>query len=294
MRFPLKFNRASWPEIITKKLPSGVDPRVLCHEPVNENAFSSAVSTFKFGFTFKSTQKARFPLTILELSSIAYQDHPVILDVGASDGITSLDVMHAIPYTRYYVTDLNIEVAYQVMGDTTWFYDENDHCILMVTDKWIIYPDTGGAIFPFDLITQALFKRAPKPDDNASRIKLINPFLNAQKNSRVFIEKHNILEDWPREKIDLIIAANILNRSYFTTSEIEQALNKLVATLNEAGLIAIIDNRPNEKATIFQFKEGHARIIKKVNGGTEIENLALNIFSRINLPTSTNQDVGRV
>jgi len=294
MRFPIKFNRTYWSGSITKNLPSAADSRVLCHEPINEHTFTSAVSTFKFGATFKSTQKARFPLTIMELAALTYQSRPVILDIGASDGITSLDVMQAIPFEKYYITDLNIEVCYQVSGGTTWFYDEKGSCILIVTDKWVNYPDTEGAIFPFNRIVQSLFAHAPKAERDAPRITLINPLLKSQNKKNVLIEKHNILETWPHEKADLIIAANILNRGYFTASEIEQALKKLVAALNEAGRIAIIDNRSKEMATIFQFNDGNARIVKKVNGGTEIENLALNIFAKVILPTSTNIVAGQV
>jgi hypothetical protein len=295
MRFPVKLNRAYWPAVLTKVIPSAVDPRILCStNVVDENSFTSAVSSFKFGATFKSTQKARFPLTILELSTLTYPSRPIIIDIGASDGITSLDVMQAIPFEKYYVTDMNIEVSYQVSGDTTWFYDEKGDCILMVTDKWVNYPDTGGAVFPFDKIAQALFSCAPKPEINAPRITLINPLFKTQNKSNVLIEKHNILETWPHEKADLIIAANILNRGYFTASEIEHALNKLVAALNVAGKIVIIDNRPSERATIFQINEGNVKIVKRVNGGTEIESLAVNIFAKIIRSSQTNSAAGQV
>jgi CheR methyltransferase, SAM binding domain len=294
MRFPVKFNRSNWPEWITKNLPSAADPRVLCREPVDELLFSNAVSTFKFGSTFKSTQKARFPITIAELSSLAGQSRPVILDVGASDGITSLDVMKSISFSKYFVTDLHIEIAYQVVGDITWFYDENGTCILRVTDKWVIYPDVDGAIFPFDRISQFIFARAPELESEAPRNKLINPALKAQINPDVIIERHNILETWPHEKADLIIAGNILNQVYFTASEIEQALKKLLEALNENGFLVIIDNRPNEMATIFQFNDNRVKIIKKINGGTEIENLALNIFSKINSQTASNKTTVQV
>ncbi|MCX6064370.1 MAG: hypothetical protein NT121_01230 [Chloroflexi bacterium] len=102
MRFPVKFNRSFWRNI-PKTLPSAADPRILCHGDVDEITFTRAVSTFKFGATFKSTQKARFPHSILELSHLEYGAKPIILDVGASDGSTSLDVMRAIPFEKYYV-----------------------------------------------------------------------------------------------------------------------------------------------------------------------------------------------
>jgi hypothetical protein len=280
MRFPVKFNRAAdWPQFLTQNLPSAVDPRVLCQGRVNETVFTSAISTFKFGSTFKSTQKARFPLTVLELGRLEFQVPPVILDVGASDGSTSLDLMQAVPYEKYFVTDLNIEVYYETSGPVTWFYDENGACLLRVTDKWVVYPDIGGAIFPFNLISQSLFKQAPKFQSDIAKILLINPDLLARKDSRVVVAKHNIFDTWPSEKADLIIAANILNRVYFTASELELALKKLLAALKDTGRMVIIDNRPGEKSSFFQFSPaGSVRVEKRVNGGTEIEALALKTF----------------
>jgi hypothetical protein len=278
MRFPVKLNRTFWPKMFTQTLPAAADPRALCHGKVDEKNFTEAVSTFKFGAIFKSTQQARFPLTILELASLQYKQRPIVVDIGASDGITSLDIMQAIPYEKYYVTDLNIDIFYQESGNATWFYDEKGICILMATDKWIVYPETAGSIFPFDKISQAFFARAPKWESDTARLRLINPMLQARKGDNLLIEKHNLLEPWPHEKANLIIAANILNKLYFTTSEIKQALMNMLAALDDSGYIAIIENRKKEQSTIFKFSAGSVSVEKRVNGGVEIESLALNSF----------------
>lgn len=286
MRFPLKLNRSYWPAALVQAIPSATDPRILCKGIADEKTFTEAVSTFKFRTTFKLTQKTRFPLTILELASLPFEQRPIIVDIGASDGITSLDIMRAVPFEKYYVTDLNIDVYYQDSGSATWFYDEKGVCILMASDKWIAYPDTIGAIFPFDKISQALFAHAPKWESDSARLKLINPTLLSQKETNFLIEKHNILEAWPHEKADLIIAANILNRSYFTASEIKQALINTAIILGGTGRIAIIENRESEQATIFKLSENTIGVEKRVNGGAEIEALVLNSFGT-SLPIAT-------
>jgi len=223
------------------------------------------------------------------MTTLQYEKRPVVVDVGASDGSTSLDLMQAIPFEKYYVTDLNIEVFYEVTGGCTWFYDEKGACILRVTDKWVVYPETGRAIFPFDRISRSLFAHVPKWKSDAARIMLLNPALQARKEINIFIEKYNILETWPHEKADLIIAANILNQSYFTTSEIKQSLKNMQAALDGSGRIVIIDNRPKEKATIFQFSAGNISVEKRINSGTEIETLALNSFGANSHQASVNK-----
>jgi hypothetical protein len=214
-------------------------------------------------------------LTILELASLSYEQRPIVLDIGASDGITSLDVMRAVPFEKYYVTDLYIDVYYQSSGNATWFYDEKGICILMVTNKWVAYPDAVGAIFPFGRISHTFFARAPKWESDAARLRLINPVLQNHKEINFLIGKHNLLDIWPHGKADLIIAANILNRSYFTASEIKQALINMASILNGSGRIAIIENRKNEQATIFRISTGTIEVEKRVNGDTEIEALVL-------------------
>ncbi len=278
MRFPIKFNRSSWPKTLTRILPSATDPRILCEGELGEAIFTGAVSTFKFRTTFKSTQKARFPLTVLELASLPYERRPIIIDVGASDGTTALEIMQSVPYEKYYVTDLNIDVFYQATDKATWFYDEKGLCILMATDHWIAYPETVSALFPFDKISAALFAHAPRWESDSARLQLINPLLRSHKGNNLLIEKHNILEPWPHEKADLIIAANLLNRSYFTASEIKLALKNMLDALGDSGRIVIIENRKNEQATIFKFSAGTVSVEKRVNGGSEIENSALNSF----------------
>ena len=49
-----------------------------------------------------------------------------------------------------------------------------------------------------------------------------------------------------------------------------------------------------EKATIFRLFEGNVVVEKRVNGGTEIENLALNSFGVNNTPASANKAAEQV
>ncbi len=281
MRFPVKLNRAFWPRFFHKITPSTNDPRMLFHENADELIFTQSVSVFLFGTTYKTTKKDRFPLTISELGRLKFQTPPVILDVGASDGSTSLDVLKAVPFERYYVTDLNTDVFYKVIGSVAWFFDVSGNCILRVSDKLIMYTEIVNAIFPFNKISQMAFKKAPEFKNDMPRIRLINPRLLNLKDRRVVVEKYDMFNVWPFEKVDLIVSANILNRAYFSDSKLEYALKELVAALKADGRITIIDNRDIEKATIFRFFPGSScQVEKRINGGTEIEDLALKVFTK--------------
>jgi hypothetical protein len=278
MRMPVKLNRDFWPLSITRILPSADDPRVLIVYPADENKFSRAVSTFKFGSTFKSTGKLRFPLTLRELASLQFDTSPVIIDVGASDGITSLDVMETVQFKKYYVTDLNIEVFYSISGNYTFFYNSAGVCILAVTDRWIAYNDFVSAIFPFGGWAQAIFAHAPVFNEVMTSIRLITPALQ-EGLSNLVVEHYDVFNKWPHEKADLIIAANILNCNYFSSADLRKAVVNLFEALQRSGCLVIIDNRDIEKSTIFRLCGGKVEIEKKINNGSEIESLIMTWFN---------------
>ena len=280
MRAPLKLNRKHWPAMLTGILPAMDDPREIYTLPNDESAFTRAVSTLKFGKTFKTTQKARYPMSI-ELLATAYANvtPPVILDIGASDGTTSMDVMSKVPFSTYIAADLNVEVRYLVRQEGTYFYDCEGACIMFAADRWVVYPDTGDAIPPFGSIADGFFKSVPAADSTLGSITLINPRLRAKNDERVRFVKHNIFEPWPHQQPGLIIAANILNRSYFSDEQIQDAVRLLRKALASDGRLAIIDNRDIEKSTIFKFNAGVASIENKVNGGSEIEDLVVKTFA---------------
>jgi hypothetical protein len=278
MRAPIKLNKAFWPLTLSKALPSAEDPRVLYTHPRNGACFTKAVSVFKFGKTFKSTHKARYPLAVAELASLYKNTKPVILDVGASDGTTSMDVMQSIPFQQYFVTDVNLEVFYQQSNKAAYFYDDTGTCLLIVTDKWVVYPDSDDAVFPFRQMAESLFRNAPQRDDTARPILLIHPLLQDARNQNVIIRKYDVMEPWPYDKVNLVIAANLLNRCYFADERIQQALRNVNGALKDDGRVAIVDNRDRERATIFLFRAGSAVVERRINGGTELEELVLHTF----------------
>jgi hypothetical protein len=279
MRAPIKLNRAFWPALLHSLVPSANDPRVLLKNHIDETAFSQAVSSFSFRSTLKVTQKDRFLQTIHALCELDFPQAPIVLDVGCSDGITSLDVMQSLPFKRYYATDLNTEVFCKMADGRGYFYNPNGDPIMIVSNWWVIYNETGGAIKPFGRIVRRMLRNAPQMDSEAVRIPLINPSLQKTLGEKVLFQRHDLFQPWIGERVDLVLAANILNRCYFSDSQLAQAVKNLRAALNGSGYIAIIDNRKHEYSTIFHVKPGTAQIVRQIDGGTDIELLALQALS---------------
>jgi hypothetical protein len=279
MRAPIKLNRAKWPRGISKLLPAADDPRILCDGKLDSGSFSKAVSAFKFGTTFKTTKGARFPLSISALHELKFETPPVVLDLGASDGITSLDVINTINFRRYYVTDRNTEVFSRLVNGRAYFYDSQGNPILIATDSWVAYSDTDSAIPPFGAIARRMFRQAPPMGTDSTQISLVNPLLQSKLGEGVVFKQHSILDPWPLEHADLVIAANILNRCYFTDELLATALRHIRAAANEKAYLAIIDNRDVERSTVFQLDSEGCKIVRRIAAGTEIESLALQTLS---------------
>ncbi|MDG2088420.1 MAG: hypothetical protein P8J68_06745 [Arenicellaceae bacterium] len=274
MRFPIKLNQNYWPNWLCQLLPSMEDPADLLGPNLADSKFTRAVSAFKFGSTFKTTKRARFPLTIKALQDIDLASDAVVLDVGASDGVASLDAINSLRYSDYFVTDLNTKVGHIFHAEKHYFYDSNNHCILISSPRFIWYNELSSAVWPFTKLTNNTFTSAPDCQQTTCRyVSLFNPELT--KNPNVTVQNHNLFEPWYGPKPNLIIAANILNRSYFSDIELNNAIDQLIQNLAGDGYIAIVDSRETERSSIFAVTTKKIELIKSINGGAETQSLVL-------------------
>lgn len=272
MRMPIKLNSTYWGKRLSGIFPSAMDPRALLSEQIGSDAFTSAVSVLKFENTFKTTGLGRFSKTIQELASLKFGAPPVVLDVGASDGSASIDIIRNIEFDKYYLTDLNVAIFCETHNGVTFFYNENSAPILRASDRLIVYFDPAGAFFPFNLILRLFARNVPKLG-GAKKIPLFNPALKAFDNKKISLSKFNMFDQWDGERAYLIIVGNILNECYFSNKEILSVVDNLVSVLNENGRVAIIDNRDSEKSSIFKLMNGVLVLEKSISGGSDIENL---------------------
>ena len=275
MIMPIKLNRSYWPTIITDHLPlSQDDPRVLLDAEVDGDSFSRAVSVFKFGTLFKSTKRLRFPILVEVLKSLEYRSPPTVLDIGASDGITSLHIIKSLDCRKYYITDLNIEVLYSTRNGKVYFFDTDNNCILIVTKLFVIYTEFKDAIFPFNRIAELFYSKSFDARSDLKRIELINPEVKTTEGN-IAIERYDMFERWTHDRVDLVIAANILNRRCFSEKQILQALSNMVYALNSQGRLAVLDSREIEKGTVFRVMNRKIEVEMDINGGTEVRELVL-------------------
>ena len=283
MRFPVKFNKAGWPAYVGRLLRGSEDPRVLLDETLDSKAFSRAVSVLKFGATFKTTCGGRFPSTIAQLAALEFTEPPVVLDVGASDGSTSLDVMASLAFGKYFCTDLNIECRVARRGEWTYFFSSEGTPVVAASDSWVAYNDRAGSMPAFSAAASAIFRRAPHLSD-ARRIELVNPALRRSLGERVLVRRYSALDRWDGQPCDIVIAANILNRTYFDDQQLARIVENLASALRPKGWLAFIDNRDIERSSLISVTPQGVRVHLRIGAGADVESLAMRTLQRTKLP----------
>ena len=241
--------------------------------------FSKAISSLQFGVTFKSTRPGRQQHSDQYLSELYRGSKPVILDVGASDGSTSLDLLKALGdcIDRYYVTDLSpaVRCGYGRAG-VLYFLDESDKCVLRASKRFLIYSDFTGARFPLRFIAGKLLARS-RTVDSWHDIKLIQPELitRAANDSRVTIMRYDMFTPWTGERPDLIKVANLLNGRYFSDAQMKRALEIQCSNLASGGrLLLVSEDSSTEKFSIFCKSSTRIRLEHTHNGGAKAAHLA--------------------
>lgn len=277
MRMPVKLNKQGWPRFLGDWLPSADDPKCLIDVDVDGDTFIAAASVFKFGETFKTTDHFRYPITLDILADVDYPYPPVVLDIGASVGITSLNLITRFDFRRYYITDLHLDVYYEIRHGKQYYYDTDQNCILIVSKRFVIYTDIDDAIFPFDWIARHSFSKAAPKGRDLPKIDLVHPALK-QVAGDVVIRKYDVFTKWPGEKADLVIAANILLKKNFTDEYILLAAQNIIDALKKPGRFVVVDNQAFEKSTLFRVTDDGAKVEKDVNGGAEVRELILGNF----------------
>jgi len=271
MRFPLKLNRQYWRPLLCRILPVANDVTAITRSDVSPRQFGDAVCALKFGATFKTTAQARYPLMIDALRNLSLSPAPVVLDVGASDGSASISTIEQLEYARYYITDLNPLIYWTEQAGEYFFYDPSGLCILVASARFVYYLDTEQALWPLGPIVERKLASAPVFNEHSChKALLINPAVPVD-DTRVFVQKHDMFSAWTGEKPDIVIAANILNQAYFDTDTLKRAIGRQIDALAGQGYLAIVDNRPDERGSLFQFSNGKATLIKSINGGAEAE-----------------------
>jgi hypothetical protein len=216
------------------------DPRVILDPAVSADDFRAAMPAFNVGGTVKITAVGRHRVADELLLANVDLTGASIVDIGVSDGSTSVDLIRALPdFASYTMADLYLHISAVQSGRHTFFFDPDGVCVLVVGRRVLAWPSVSKPVsyMYHPLITRA----AERPGE---QILLLNPEARAliSNDPRVTYKVHDVFTPWPGPAPDLIKVANLLRRLYFTDERIAVALRALLVSLDEGGHLLIVDN----------------------------------------------------
>ncbi|MBF0613992.1 MAG: hypothetical protein HQL92_02430 [Magnetococcales bacterium] len=280
MRLPIKINNILLPSIAKKYFSLGIDPYKLIKNDLSSEEFTRSISAIKIRGTWKTSSANRHLLSdkvIIDLC--AKKEHQKVLDIGISDGSASINLMKKIiEFNCEYVgCDLVIQVAVVINKNKYYFYDiEKRQCIMIVSDRLIIYNDTKDAIILLKNVVNYFFRNPPIYDEkNLHIVALVSPDVQRLmiNNKNITVVEHDVFTPWGQENVDVVKIANVLNRVYFSDQDIILAINHIRNALVEGGHLIVIDSRECEKFSVFEKCGKDLKVRENINGGTEIRDL---------------------
>jgi chemotaxis methyl-accepting protein methylase len=263
---------------------------------MNENhklccEFSSILSDIVIDGAWKKTSYSRLAISNQNLLEVLRSDRVEdirVLDVGCSDGITTLNLM------EYLQRELDARVKATLL-------DKNMFILRRRRIGTVVYSTSYGKPFfirmgrigiklerlrgkygiIFNPIIEYLVSLIRKhahffSDSNKKRISIISPALEGIQGltyieADVFCKEESLLNSF-----EIVRASNILNREYFSDAQILVAIHNLKQYLKESGLLLIslnigVGDTEVEVGTIWKMTNGKLVKTRDFGGGSELK-----------------------
>ena len=278
MRAPIRPVRGRWPRWVETRTQRFLreDPRAILDDDVEPERFRLAMSSLHVGDTIKITKSDRHPQSDALLTEHLDLTNSTILDIGASDGSTSIDLIRRVgTFDRYIIADLYLNVTAVPVGRLMVFRDQSGTDILVAGARWLAWP----ALSPIVKILCRPVTSAARRSPRAREVLLLNPAVRdlLANDERVTSGVHDIFTRWTGPRPDVIKVANVLRRLYFSDERIAQALGVLLDNLVEGGHLLIIDNPRiagiDERGGLYRRQEGKFVLVARTEHQPEISDL---------------------
>ncbi|WP_369963978.1 hypothetical protein [Leifsonia sp. EB34] len=243
VQLPVRFVRGGWPRFVERLLGRffWADPSVVVRDDAPPEQFRQAMAAFDAGRTIKITGTRRHAAADALLIEHVDLTGATIVDLGASDGSTSVNLVRAIPqrFAAFVIADLYLTMSCRTLRRHRLFYDPQGVCVLVVGRRWVSWPSRSRLV---RLLDAPMIRRAEgRP---AREVLLLNPETRAllASDDRIRCEVHDAFEPWPEPHPDVIKVANLLRRLYFSDDEIVRGLRAIHASLDDGGHLLMVDN----------------------------------------------------
>jgi hypothetical protein len=287
VRAPIRPVRGRWPRALEQVGPLSrffrLDPLTILDDDADPEDFREAMGSIYVGGTIKITGADRHPETDQLLIDHVDLSDAAIVDIGASDGSTCLDLIEKLDsFGSYTIADLYLTLHAVRSGRRTLLFTDDGTCVLVGGPRVMAWPAESPAVATAYRRTIA---RAAKDLDRAETVLLLNPAVRRRiaEDPRVSYRVHDVFQPWPGERPDVIKVANLLRRLYFDDADLTRALHVLRDSLPEGGHLMIVDNPriPNTPPRAGIYRRSGDRLLEVARTGEpEIGDLVEQVGTR--------------
>ncbi|MEJ2577545.1 MAG: hypothetical protein P8Z68_00430 [Kineosporiaceae bacterium] len=287
MLFPVRLIAGRWPRAVERPLRrfTWLDPRLVQDPGTDPATFSRAMAAFAVGSTRKITGSGRHAAADALLLEHLDLSGAVIVDIGASDGSTSVELATRLDgFARYLIADLYLEVHAVRTRRHTVFLDGAGTVVVVAGPRTVAWPALSPLVALLYRPTLARASRLWRSGSDVRTVPLVNPATRdlLAGDPRLELRTHDIFTPWSGPRPDLIKVANVLRRLYFTDSRILAALTVILGDLPDGGHLLLVDNPrvnpPTEDRGCLYRKDGDRfTLVGRTGQPTEVHELVLRV-----------------
>jgi SAM-dependent methyltransferase len=243
----------------------------------------------------KVTYPSRLDDTAQLLLSYARQLHraPVrVLDVGCSSGVSTIELHRALREggvpAETVGTDAALRGVFVSRGADGILFDTNLAVLQAESSGWVTpwywwkFRESRSPVLAHALTSLRLWARAhafrsatsKKADGYSVQVVPFTCRL-VDDEADVTILEEDLAAPQVEGPFDIVRAANILNRVYFSDLEIRQLVRRLVRRIREGGLFLVARSHEVNGASLFVLRDGRLSEVASLNGGSDIRDLVV-------------------
>lgn len=250
----------------------------------NHDEEDTLFAALRYGdVTGKATAQGRFS----DIDSIALQmiaDGYAIHDVGVSSGITSFDLYCELQSAgragNFTISDKFAEMEFSRGMLLTRIYD-SDSKLKSIYLLGVLFDPQISWVYFLSKITFQLLKFIPDYSERVRILLLSAPIKQLLQNNEIKFISYDVFNSKLNVKYSFVRCMNLLNRSYFSDDQLLVGINNLFNSLQEGGILLIgrTIKIGSNGASFYRKEGGVLRVVKEINGGSEIRNLVEQINS---------------
>jgi len=238
------------------------------------------INMIKHGSVWKTTSKSRNQKLINWVNQ--YLQHTkkrrTLLELGASSGISVFPgLKKKVKIKKYFLTDLHLNHYYKkAFSFTLLFSNKKDRIPFMAFNKMLIfYSDSKTINFIPSIISyliRIILSIICLRFNKKTLFLLDDKIIECQIKYPIVFKKYNLFSTWRYSDIDLIIASNLLNNSYFSKKLMNSIVSNIFNMLKVNDIIIIGDNKKKDKKDkISVFKKTYNKFVLIQNKGGKVE-----------------------